>query len=63
MLRAQCISEFTRVNSIWRDLRFTNMKHNRKGTYALTVEGNWRITFKWDGERPYDVELEDYPGR
>jgi toxin HigB-1 len=39
------------------------LKHNRKGTYAVTVEGNWRITFKWDEEGPYDVDLEDYHGR
>jgi proteic killer suppression protein len=32
----------------------------RKGTYAVTVTGNWRITFQFDGEDAIDVNLEDY---
>lgn len=33
---------------------------DRKGTYAVTVTGNWRITYKFDGEDAIDVNLEDY---
>lgn len=36
------------------------LKGNRKGTYAVSVSGNWRITFRFDGEHAVDVELEDY---
>jgi proteic killer suppression protein len=28
--------------------------------YAVTVSGNWRITFSFDGEDAVDVDLEDY---
>ena len=28
--------------------------------YAVTVSGNWRITFAFDGEDAVDVDLEDY---
>ena len=31
-----------------------------KGTYAVSVTKNWRITFKFDGEDAIDVNLEDY---
>ncbi|MFZ1109384.1 MAG: type II toxin-antitoxin system RelE/ParE family toxin [Rhodomicrobium sp.] len=33
---------------------------DRKGTYSVSISGNWRITFKWDDEGPYDVDMEDY---
>ena len=33
---------------------------NVEGTYAVTVTGNWRITFKFNGEDAIDVDLEDY---
>lgn len=32
----------------------------RKGTWALRVSGNWRITFTFDGVDVCDVNLEDY---
>jgi proteic killer suppression protein len=41
---------------------FHELKGSRKGTYALTVRGNWRVTFKWDPQGPYNVNLEDYHG-
>jgi proteic killer suppression protein len=38
---------------------FHELKGERKGTYALRVTGNWRITFRWrDGAS--DIDLEDY---
>ncbi len=36
------------------------LKGDRKGTYSVSVSGNWRITFKFDGENAVDVDLEDY---
>lgn len=39
---------------------FHELKGRRKGTYAVTVTGNWRITFKWDGDDVFDLNLEDY---
>lgn len=40
--------------------RFHPLKGDRKGAYAVTVSGNWRITFGFDGENAVDVDLEDY---
>ncbi len=36
------------------------LEGDRKGTYSLRVSRNWRLTFKWDEDGPFDVELEDY---
>lgn len=32
----------------------------RKGTWAVTVSGNWRVTFKWPNEEAEHVDYEDY---
>ncbi len=36
------------------------LKGKRKGEWAMTVSGNWRITFRFDGEDVSLVNLEDY---
>ncbi len=33
---------------------------DRKRRYSVTVTGNWRITFKFNGENAIDVNYEDY---
>ena len=40
--------------------RFHGLKGDRKGTWALAVSGNWRITFRMEGDNVVDVDLEDY---
>ena len=40
--------------------RFHELKGDRKGTYAMAVSGNWRMTFQWDGGDATDVNFEDY---
>lgn len=40
--------------------KFHGLSSNRKGTYAVTVTGNWRITFEFDGEDAINVNMEDY---
>ncbi len=40
--------------------RFHRLKGERAGTYAVTVTGNWRITFAFEGEDATRVDLEDY---
>ena len=40
--------------------RFHPLKGARAGEYAVSVSGNWRITFRFDGEDAIDVNLEDY---
>jgi toxin HigB-1 len=36
------------------------LKGNRKGTWALKLNKNWRITFRFESGNAYDVDLEDY---
>ena len=36
------------------------LKGNRKGTWAVKVSGNWRITFKIQSGDAFDVNYEDY---
>lgn len=36
------------------------LKGARKGEWAMTVTGNWRITFRFVGEDANDLNLEDY---
>lgn len=38
---------------------FHELRGDRKGTYAVKITANWRLTFRWDGA-PIDVRLEDY---
>lgn len=40
--------------------RFHALKGARAGEFAVSVTGNWRITFRFDGEDAVDVNLEDY---
>ena len=40
--------------------RFHPLKGNRKGTYAVSVSGNWRLTFRFESEDAVDIDLEDY---
>jgi proteic killer suppression protein len=40
--------------------RWHPLKGKRKGEYAVAVSGNWRVTFKFDGEHAIEVNLEDY---
>jgi proteic killer suppression protein len=42
---------------------FHPLKGDRKGDYAVTVSGNWRITFQWKGGHAVRVNMEDYHGR
>ena len=33
---------------------------DRKGRWAVSVSGNLRLTFGFDGENAVDIDLEDY---
>ena len=41
-------------------LRLHELKGKRKGTWAVNVSGNWRITFRFNGVDAVDVDYEDY---
>lgn len=36
------------------------LKGKKKGRWAVSVSGNWRITFAFDGVDAIDVDYEDY---
>ncbi|MDP1648538.1 MAG: type II toxin-antitoxin system RelE/ParE family toxin [Rubrivivax sp.] len=40
--------------------RWHPLKGDRTGEFAVTVSGNWRLTFAFDGEDAVNVDLEDY---
>lgn len=40
--------------------RLHPLKGSMKGHHAVSVSGNWRITFRFHGETPNDVDLVDY---
>ena len=41
-------------------LNLHELKGKRKGTYAVKVSGNWRITFKISDGDVSDIDYEDY---
>ena len=36
------------------------LKGARAGTWAISVSGNWRLTFKFEESGVYDLNYEDY---
>jgi len=40
--------------------KFHELKGKRRGVYSVSVSGNWRITFRFDGDNVIEVDLEDY---
>ena len=40
--------------------KFHGLTGDRKGSHSVTVSGNRRITFRFDGEDAIDLNLEDY---
>jgi len=36
------------------------LKGDRKGEFAVSVSGSWRITLEFDGQNAVNVNLEDY---
>lgn len=41
-------------------LKLHPLKGNRKGIWSVTVSGNWRITFRFNGRDAEIVNYEDY---
>lgn len=41
-------------------LDFHRLKGKRADTYSVSISGNWRLTFCWNGEDASDVDVEDY---
>jgi toxin HigB-1 len=41
-------------------LKLHPLKGTRSGAWAVSVSGNWRVTFRFDGKDAIDVDYEDY---
>ncbi len=41
-------------------LKLHELRGDRKGTWAVSVSGNWRVTFRFIGKDVADVDYEDY---
>lgn len=41
-------------------LQLHALKGDRKGSWAVSVSGNWRVTFKFSGSDVKEVDYEDY---
>ena len=40
--------------------KFHALRGERNAEFAVSVTGNWRVTFEFDGENAINVNLEDY---
>jgi len=40
--------------------RLEALKGSRKGQHSIRINQQWRICFKWKGNRAFDVEIVDY---
>lgn len=40
--------------------RLEKLKGNRKGTWSIRVNDQWRICFRFENGNAYDVEIVDY---
>jgi toxin HigB-1 len=40
--------------------RLHRLKGDREGQWAVSVSGNWRLVFEFEGEDATDVDLVDY---
>ncbi len=41
-------------------LKLHQLKGERKGFYAVSVSGNWRVIFRFEDNQALDVDLIDY---
>lgn len=42
--------------------RLEKLKGNRVGQHSIRINDQWRICFKWSGNKAKDVEIVDYHG-
>lgn len=42
--------------------RLEKLKGDRAGQYSIRINDQWRICFKWAGNKAGDVEIVDYHG-
>ena len=67
-IRARAIRKLDRIDTAYRveDLRLPpgnrlhTLEGKRKGQWSLSINDQWRICFRFEGEDAYDVEICDY---
>ena len=42
--------------------RLEKLKDDRAGQHSIRINDQWRICFKWSGNKAKDVEIADYHG-
>ena len=50
----------SRAILICRGTDCTPLRGGRKGSWSISISGNWRITFRFEDGDVYDVDLVDY---
>jgi proteic killer suppression protein len=40
--------------------RLEKLRGNREGQYSIRINSQWRICFRWENGRAFDVEIVDY---
>lgn len=59
-LRQLDASERLDEMAVPRGNRLEELKGDRKGTYSVRINDQWRITFRWRDGDAHDVRIEDY---
>jgi len=60
--RLDVLDAATRLTDIppLRSIRLHRLKGDRKGQWAISINGPWRICFEWRDGDAYNVEITDY---
>ena len=60
LLDALAAAKSLRPLSVLQAVRLHPLTGPRRGQWAMTVNGRWRVTFKFADGDAHDVEIEDY---
>jgi proteic killer suppression protein len=60
LLLALNVAKTLRDLSPLKSVGLHKLKGDRKGQWAMTVNGPWRICFEFHGGDAYDIEITDY---
>lgn len=60
--RLQMLAAATRLEdlSAFRGNRLESLRGDRKGQYSIRINDQWRVCFKWESGRAYNVKIVDY---
>lgn len=60
MLAALDAAETAEAAQLFPGWRLHPLKGDRKGQWAMTVSGNWRLVFRFEDGSAFEVDLVDY---